>query len=249
MAKPLIRLYLDHPLTLDATCYLTNEQAHYLHNVMRQKVGDQLLLFNGKDGQWLGAITALDKKHCQVMLREQTHNQCQSPTVMLCFAPVKNAPIQNIVRCATELGVAMLQPIITERTIVRKVNVERLHSICVEAAEQCMRLHVPVVNEPISLNKLFQGAFTAYHFVLCDESGGGKPIRNVLPTLAKHNIAFILGPEGGFSPKEFETMKTQSQLLAVGMGARILKADTAALAALTCYQSLIGDWDEPPAFE
>jgi 16S rRNA (uracil1498-N3)-methyltransferase len=246
---PNIRLYTNFTLSLGAHIELSRDNVHYLSNVMRKKEGYQLLFFNGKDGEWLGEITAIDKKHGQVTLIKQTKPQKPSPDIWLCFAPVKNAPINNMVEKATELGVAVLQPVFTQYTIATRVNTERLSANVMEAAEQSERVTIPEVREPLKLDAMLKNWDENRKIILCDESGSSAPITKALQQLEKGAHAILIGPEGGFSQTEFEIMKNKPYIMGVGMGPRILRADTAAIAALTCYQSILGDWDEPPHFK
>lgn len=243
-----IRLYTQSPLSVDNSIELLKENVHYLSNVMRKKAGYQLVLFNGQDGEWLGEIEYMDKKSGQVRLLKQLRQQKAEPDIWLCFAPVKNAPINNLVEKATELGVAVLQPVITQHTITSKVNTERLLANAIEAAEQSERLTIPKVNEPVKLQDLLDKWDGSRKLILCDESGSGQPVDKALRPIGSQPCAILIGPEGGFAQTEFEIMKNKPYIVRVGMGPRILRADTAAIAALTCYQSILGDWDEPPHF-
>jgi 16S rRNA (uracil1498-N3)-methyltransferase len=245
----MIRLYTTSPLTLNSTIELTTENVHYLSNVMRKKEGHRILLFNGIDGEFLGQIESISKKHGQIRIISETRKQKAEPDIWLCFAPVKNAPINNLVEKATELGVAVLQPVITQHTIVNRVNTDRLLANAIEAAEQSERLTIPKVTEPIKLEKLLQNWDNNRSLILCDESGMGEPIIKKLQQIKTSSHAILIGPEGGFSQTEFEIMKNNPYIVRVGMGPRILRADTAAIAALTCVQSILGDWDEQPNFK
>jgi 16S rRNA (uracil1498-N3)-methyltransferase len=244
-----IRLYTNQPLSAGSSIELSSENVHYLSNVMRKKAGYQLELFNGKDGQWLGEIESLQKKSGQVRILNQTRMQKPEPDIWLCFAPVKNAPINNLVEKATELGVSVLQPVITNRTIVNRVNTERLVANVMDASQQCERLTLPTVQEPLKLEKLLENWDISRKLILCDESGKGQTIIPALQALKQTPCAILIGPEGGFSQTEFEIMRNKPYIIPVSMGPRILRADTAAIAALTCVQSILGDWDEPPNFK
>jgi 16S rRNA (uracil1498-N3)-methyltransferase len=244
-----IRLYTNQPLSAGSSIELSPENVHYLSNVMRKKAGYQLELFNGKDGQWLGEIESLQKKSGQVRILNQTRMQKPEPDIWLCFAPVKNAPINNLVEKATELGVSVLQPVITNRTIVNRVNTERLVANVMDASQQCERLTLPTVQEPLKLEKLLENWDISRKLILCDESGKGQTIIPALQALKQTPCAILIGPEGGFSQTEFEIMRNKPYIIPVSMGPRILRADTAAIAALTCVQSILGDWDEPPNFK
>jgi 16S rRNA (uracil1498-N3)-methyltransferase len=246
---PKIRLFTTAHLQQSTIIDLQKEQAHYLVNVMRKKQGDSLLIFNGVDGEWLANITASGKKHCQVTLHEKTRQQKPQPDVWLCFAPVKNSPITNIVQKATELGASMLQPVITQHTIVNKINGERLGAIAIESAEQSERITVPAIMGLITLDKLLASWDGTRKLILCDESGQCPPMPQVLAKLNKGDkYAILIGPEGGFSMQEFALLKKQPYVISVGMGPRILRADTAAIVALASVFSILGDWDEKPNF-
>ncbi len=244
-----IRLFTQSKLSNDECIELTTENVHYLLNVMRKKSGDNILLFNGIDGEWLGSIESLSKKYGTVRILEKTREYKKEPDIWLCFAPVKNAPIQNIVQKATELGISTLQPVFTQYTVINNVNTERMLANAVEASEQSERLSVPKIREPIKLNNMLENWEKDRKLILCDESGSGQPAVKALENLDnKGKYAILIGPEGGFSPTEFEIMHKKHYIIPVGLGPRILRADTAAIAAIVCYQSILGDWDETPKF-
>jgi len=245
---PKIRIYTENELLKDGVVELVKEQAHYLCNVMRQKEGEEILVFNGASGEWLAKINSISKKNCSLQMVKQTREQKSEPDIWLCFAPVKNAPINYLVQKATELGVSKLVPVFTQRTVVSRVNTERLKLIAVEAAEQSRRLTVPEIEEPVKLSALINGWDENRGLILCDESGGGKPFAKALNDDSRKKYSIIIGPEGGFSQSEFEMLKNKPYVIAVGMGPRILRADTAAIAALTSYMNVLGDWDEQPNF-
>jgi len=245
----MIRLYLPIQLSSDRIVELPKEQAHYLANVMRKKTGDEIAVFNGKDGQWQAHIADISKRNCSLTIAGQTKKQKPEPDLWLCFAPVKNAPLAFIAQKATELGIAKLIPVITGHTITSKVNTDRLRANVIEASEQCERLTIPQVEEPIKLEHLLSKWDSSRKLILCDESGGGKPYKTALADEKEQKHAILIGPEGGFAQSEFENLRKQPYIIPVGMGPRILRADTAALAAITCYMSLLGDWDEQPRFK
>lgn len=247
---PAIRLYTDVTFSTHRNVSLSKEQAHYLKNVMRRKAGDEVRLFNGKDGEWLGNITMLTKSHADILLQKQLKQQQSEPRVRLCFAPVKNAPQHFLVQKATELGVSELQPIVTRHTVVSRVNTDKLRANVLEAAEQCGRLSLPEVKEPLTFDRFMQQRDASSLLIFCDETGGGAPALQALSSLQQNGFPTILiGPEGGFAPDELAKMYAISHRVAVGLGPRILRADTAALAALTLVQAVAGDWERPPKFE
>jgi 16S rRNA (uracil1498-N3)-methyltransferase len=246
---PTIRLYTEHKLYQDNNLQLSKEHAHYLYNVMRQKAGSYITLFNGIDGQWSGRIESIDKKTVFITITDKTKDQKNAPDLWLCFAPVKNAPLSNLVQKATELGVSRLQPVITGHTVVNKVNLERLLLIATEAAEQSHRLDIPTINQPVKFDQLISGWDEERIMILCDESGSGSPLVEILRNTNADKHAIIIGPEGGFSKSEFEIMKNKPYIMAASLGPRILRADTAAIAAISCYQNILGDWDERTLFK
>ncbi len=247
---PKIRLFTTNLLQKTALIDLTKEQAHYLVNVMRRKEGDAVAVFNGIDGEWRAFITSYSRKHCQLQIIQQTRLQTNNPDIWLCFAPVKNAPIQNIIQKATELGVKTMQPVLTKHTIVTKVNVSRLSLVAIEAAEQCGRITVPEIMEVITLDKMLANWDENRQLILCDESGGGTSMVTALLKLNKGGkYAVLIGPEGGFAQSEFAILRNHPYIIPVGMGPRILRADTAAIVALAGVFSILGDWDERPGFK
>jgi 16S rRNA (uracil1498-N3)-methyltransferase len=241
-----IRLYVEAPLAAGASVGLSRDQAHYLRSVMRLEAGAALLLFNGGDGEWRGRIDGLGKGWASVALEARTREQTAEPDLWLVFAPIKRARIDFVAQKATELGVSALVPVFTRRTAVERVNAERLRANAIEAAEQCERLSVPAVLEPEPLEKLLARWPAERRLLLCDETGG-EPIADALAehrrrSLAPGPWAVVVGPEGGFEPGELDRMRKLPIVTAVGLGPRALRADTAALAALACWQAQLGDW-------
>ena len=242
MATP--RLFVDGPLAAGAALALPPPQAHYVTRVMRRRPGDALLLFNGRDGEWRGEIGAA-RKGCAVTVAERTRPQAAGPDVWLVFAPVKRAPIDLIATKATELGAAALCPVITRHTAVGRVNLDRLRANAVEAAEQCGRLDVPDCRAPVALGDLVAAWPDGRRLLLCDETGGGAPIAAALAGAAREPTApwaVVAGPEGGFADDEVRALAALPGALRVSLGPRILRAETAALAALACWQAQLGDW-------
>ncbi len=243
------RLYIDTALSQDASVTLDADRAHYLRNVLRLEPGAAVSLFNGRDGEWSGSIASLSKRGAEVALVKQTRMQTQEPDLWLVFAPIKKARIDFIAEKATELGVSLLQPVFTQHTAMTRVNVERLRANAMEAAEQTERLSVPQLREAVTLDVLLQSWPSERRLLVCDEAGGGKPIAEALGALdaaAKGAPwAILTGPEGGFDRSELDLLRKLPFVISVGLGPRILRADTAALAALVCWQALIGDWQLP----
>jgi 16S rRNA (uracil1498-N3)-methyltransferase len=243
------RLFVDAGLAAGGETSLDDAQAHYLRHVMRRADGAPLLLFNGRDGEWKATLGLRGKKGATARVGERSRPQAAEPDIWLCFAPVKRARIDWIAEKATELGVAVLQPVITQHTVVERVNVERLRANAIEAAEQTERLSVPEVRPPVDLMNLLAGWPAGRHLLMADETGGGRPIAEVLGGLDEvaraAPWALVIGPEGGFAGTELTALRRMRDVIAVGLGPRILRADTAALAALACWQALVGDWRQP----
>jgi 16S rRNA (uracil1498-N3)-methyltransferase len=224
---------------------LSTDQARYLAQVMRRGVGDPILLFNGRDGEWQGALTSLSKKSATMHLEHQTRSQDNERELRLLFAPIKRTATDLIVQKATELGVTVLQPVITQHTNSDRVRTDRLKAIAMEAAEQCCRMMVPDVCEPIALSDAVTDWPDGDVLFVMDETGGGDPVADVMSETACRNAggaAFVVGPEGGFSETELDLLRSLPFSKSVSLGPRILRADTAALVTLTCWQALCGDW-------
>src|SRR5436853_6625195 len=243
------RLFVEADLAAGVEAPLNEAQAHYLRHVMRRDDGAPLLLFNGRDGEWRATLALRGKKAAAAVVGERTREQTAEPDLWLCFAPIKRARIDYIAEKATELGVAVLQPVLTQHTSVDRVNVERLRANAIEAAEQTERLTVPEVRAPVDLTRLLATWPAERRLLICDETGGGSPIAEALRALdaaaRAAPWAIAIGPEGGFAEAELAALRRMKDVMAVGLGPRILRADTAALAALACWQALVGDWQSP----
>ena len=237
-----VRLHVEAALGDDVRVTPDEAQAHYLLHVMRAKLGDAVRLFNGRDGEWLASVVEASKRSCSLVCRKQLAPQSHVPDVWLVFAPIKKTPADYVVQKATELGVKRLQPVFTRRTIVTRVNLERMRANAVEAAEQSERLDVPEIGEPQPLNALLASWPADRAILFCDEAGEASPIATALADIPNGPTAIFTGPEGGFDPAERETIRARRNVVAVSLGSRILRADTAALSALAVWQSLRGDW-------
>lgn len=242
------RLFVEAALAAGDEAPLSDAHAHYLRNVMRRAEDAPLLLFNGRDGEWRASLS-LRGKSASARIVERTREQTPEPDVWLCFAPIKRARIDFVAEKATELGASVLQPILTRHTAVERVKVDRLRANAIEAAEQTERLFVPEVREPVDLARLIAAWPAGRRLLICDETGGGPPIAAALGALdeaaRRAPWAIVIGPEGGFAADELKALRAVPGMLAVGLGPRILRADTAALAALACWQALIGDGRNP----
>lgn len=237
-----VRLYVEAPLGTGARVEATQGQGHYLLHVMRAKVGNRVLLFNGREGEWLARIAEATKRGCDLVCERQTRPQQSGQDIWLSFAPLKKTPADYLTQKATELGVSVLQPVITRRTIVARVNIERMRANAIEAAEQSGRLTVPEIRAPVLLEKLLENWPASHRILFCDEAGEARPIAEALAGTASAAWAVLTGPEGGFDPVEREAVRGGAFVTPVSLGPRILRADTAALAALAVWQALKGDW-------
>lgn len=242
------RLFIDQPFSANRSISLSEAQAHYLKNVLRMGLGDPVHLFNGRDGEWRSVIDRISRRRCSAILEEQIFEQKNEPNLWLVFAPVKRARIDFIAAKATELGVSALMPVFTEFTDVSRVNTQRLRANAMEAAEQCGRLSVPKVNEPENLTSVLESWPEDRYLLYCDETGDGTGIAGYLKlaktTSKTMTTAFLIGPEGGFSRSELDLLKEKNNVTAIDLGPRILRADTAAIAALSCWLSVLGDWND-----
>jgi 16S rRNA (uracil1498-N3)-methyltransferase len=237
-----VRLFVAAAFAPDAVVTLGEAQAHYVRHVMRLSVGDGLRVFNGRDGEWTATLAAVAKKSCTVRLAAQTRCQEPTPDLWLAFAPLKRARVDLLVEKATELGVAALCPVVTQHAAAERVNVDRLRAIAVEAAEQCERLTVPEVRAPGALAEMLAQWPPARRLYVLDETGAGVPLAAGLDAGASQPCAFLVGPEGGFAQSELDALARLPFVSRVGLGPRILRAETAALAALVIWQSRVGDW-------
>lgn len=236
-----VRLFVETPLVVGASVALSPAQTHYLAHVMRSRKGDVLRVFNGIDGEWLAQIQAVSGRACDLECLSRVAPQSDAPDLWLVFAPIKKTAADYVTQKATELGVRVLQPIFTRRTVVHRVNVRRMRTNAIEAAEQSGRLTVPDVREPIVLEKVLLHWPAERKLLFCDESGG-TGVAEALTQASSGAWAVLTGPEGGFEPAERERIRACPQSVAVSLGTRILRADTAALAALAIWQALRGDW-------
>ncbi|MGN6515853.1 MAG: 16S rRNA (uracil(1498)-N(3))-methyltransferase [Rhizomicrobium sp.] len=237
-----VRLYVQASLGERARVVPEDAQAHYLLHVMRAKAGDRVSLFNGRDGEWLARVADISKRSCVLACEKQARAQAATPDIWLCFAPIKKTPADYVVQKATELGVSALQPVFTRRTIVTRINEERMKANAVEAAEQSDRLTIPEIRGAMALDKLLQSWPRDRHIIHCDEGGDAKPIAEAVRGMNAKAFAILTGPEGGFDPAERDLIRGQDFVTPVTLGPRILRADTAALAALAVWQSVKGDW-------
>jgi len=237
-----VRLYVEAALGVAARVEPSTQQAHYLLHVMRAKRGDAVQLFNGRDGEWLARIDDATRRSCVLLCERQTETQTETPDIWLVFAPIKKTPGDYVAQKATELGVRMLQPVYTRRTIARRVNLERMRANAIEAAEQSGRFTVPEIREPCDLDKLIAAWPRERRLLFCDEAGNAPSIHDALMHAPDGPWAVLTGPEGGFDGEERALVRALPCVVPVTLGARILRADTAALSALAVWQAIRGDW-------
>ncbi|MGP1394524.1 MAG: 16S rRNA (uracil(1498)-N(3))-methyltransferase [Inquilinaceae bacterium] len=244
--RPRTRLFVPDPLGVDATVELSAGQAHYLRRVLRLTAGDMVALFNGRDGEWLARCAMRGKTVAATPLR-RVRPQAAGPDLWLCFAPVKKTATDFIVEKATELGVARLRPVRTQRTETARINLERLTAHVIEAAEQCERLDVPSLSPIVDLAALPSAWPPDRLLLVCAETGTVEPLADVARASAGRPVAFLTGPEGGFAMSELDALGKLPFVRFVGLGPRILRAETAALAVLAGWQTVAGDGRERPA--
>ncbi len=236
--RSLPRLYVEPPLSAGVAVGLDSGQANYLGNVLRLGVGDEVLLFDGVSGEWLARVVEVGKRRMILGVAEATRPQERVPDLTLAFAPIKKGRIEFLVEKAIELGVARLEPVITHRTIVDKVNLERMRSHIVEAAEQCGRTALAEIAEPVKLAFWLKALDPTRPLYFADETGGEA----ANAAFRSGPATILVGPEGGFTAEEGAAIRALPNTTAISLGPRILRAETAALAAVTSYMALVGDW-------
>jgi len=239
-----IRLFVEDDLASGTGFTLGRDQSHYLQNVMRRGVGDRVALFNGRDGEFWAELTEMRRGAVGLSLGEQFREQAPEPDLWLVFAPIKRAAVHFMVTKATELGVSRIVPVITARTNSERVNTRRLRANATEAAEQSERLSVPEIDEPVRFPAFLEQWPDTRRLLVGDETGAGRPIAEVAAEMAQTPmpLAVMTGPEGGFAPDELDQLRDVPFVTPVGLGPRVLRADTAALAALAVVQAVAGDW-------
>jgi 16S rRNA (uracil1498-N3)-methyltransferase len=241
-----VRLYVDAPLAAQQNIALDHNQSNYLTNVLRLRPGDQVMIFNGRDGEWR-AILGGTAKRPELSVKEQTRSQPAPGNLHYLFAPLKHARLDYMVQKAVEMGASRLQPVLTEHTQVARVNLGRIRGNAIEAAEQCGILSLPDIAEPISLTRLIGGFDKDRLLVFCDEEA---EIRDPMAALSRFQgrgaepipVAVLIGPEGGFADDERRALLGLPKVVRLSLGPRILRADTAAVAALALVAAVLGDW-------
>ncbi len=239
---PSVRLFVETPLGEGAAVDCSPGQANYLGNVMRMKAGDELLLFNGRDGEWRGRVSDVRKGRVKLEAITYVRPQTGGPDIQYLFAPLKKARLDYMVQKATEMGAGVLQPVITRRTVAERVNVERMRANVIEAAEQCGVLRIPEVREPVKLMAALETWPAERALVFANEAAPIASPLDALATLPKGPSALLIGPEGGFDPTEREALLRLPFVHAISLGPRVMRADTAAVAALALMNAVLGDW-------
>ncbi len=252
------RLYLEARFNQGESVVLDRAAANYLRNVLRLKDGDPILVFNGHDGEWQGTLAASGKRALAVELQEQTRPQPPAADLHYLFAPIKHARLDYMVQKAVELGASRLQPVLTRHTQTSRVNLDRMRANAIEAAEQCGILAVPEIAKPVELKAMLAHALAERLIIFCDEEAeiadpvaALAQVRNQPTALVPIDaakpmaLAVLIGPEGGFSEDERAALLKLPNVLRLALGPRVLRADTAAVAALTLVQAVLGDWIAP----
>ena len=239
------RLYVQQPLIADQKIDLPPDQSRYLTRVMRLEPGAPVRAFNGADGEWRCTLSGSPKSVALVPI-EKIREQELGPDVNLLFAPIKKARTDFIIEKATELGVREILPVFTDYSQTNRVRIDRFESLAVEAAEQTERMDIPNVHEPQNLPKLLSEWDTSRVLIFCDESAEVAPLSSFSHKISEKPAAILIGPEGGFSPKEREMLSALDFVIAMTLGPRILRAESAVVSALTRWQSQLGDWQKSP---
>jgi len=236
------RLFVEDDLASGGTISLGRDQSHYLGNVLRMREGADVLLFNGRHGEWLARIAALEKKIVHLDLVEETRPQPPAPDLVYAFAPIKAGRLDYLVQKAVEMGAGVLQPVQTHHTQLSKVGRERLEANALEAAEQCGILALPPVRDMVKFDRLITDWEPGRRLIFCDEASGTNNPLPILCAIEERKLGLLIGPEGGFSDEERRQLHALPFVTAIPLGPRILRADTAAVAAMALIQATIGDW-------
>jgi 16S rRNA (uracil1498-N3)-methyltransferase len=236
------RLFVEADLVDGGTVACTPAQTNYLRNVLRLEVGDSILVFNGRHGEWRAELTEAGRRGTALAVRIRTRPQEGGPDIDYLFAPLKRARLDYMVEKATEMGAARLRPVLTRRTVAERVNIERMRAHTIEAAEQCGILGLPEIRAPEKLDRVIAGWEAARPIVFCDEDSVETCPFTALARIPPGPVAVLIGPEGGFDPAERELLSSQPFVTRIALGPRILRADTAAVAALALVNAVLGDW-------
>lgn len=237
------RLFIDQPLKQGSMIDLEREQANYLLNVLRLKDDSQLLVFNGQDGEWLTNLKQEGRKKAALTLVEQTRAQPEPSDLVVLFAPIKVGRLEYMVQKMVEMGAGTIQPVFTDHTQLHKINEKRLSANIIEAAEQCGVLSIPQLNPAIKLSHLLSDWDESRQIIFCDEGTETNNPLSQLGAQSTEKFALLIGPEGGFSTQEREMLQSLNYVTPIPLGPRILRADTALVAAMAVLQATIGDWE------
>ena len=237
-----IRLFVDDTPDTGRELVCTRAQANYLLNVMRLQSGAELLIFDGRTGEWRAELVVQGRGRCALRPLERVREQIAGPDIEYLFSPLKRARLDYMVQKATEMGVAALQPVLTQHTAVARVNAERMRANVIEAAEQCGVLRVPEVRAPVSLDGLLADWDAARPIIYCDEDAPITSPLDALKRVTPGRLAVLIGPEGGFDARERNRLRSLSFVTPVSLGPRVMRADTAAVAALSLVNAVLGDW-------
>ena len=242
MAHKLQRLFVQCPLKGRGKVELDQEQVHYLGHVLRLHQGEKVLVFNGKDGEWCAELSVVHKKRAELSLDHQTRPQEDGPDLHYLFAPLKRARLDYMAQKATEMGVSVLRPVITHHTVAERVKRDRILANAIEAAEQCGILHVPEVMEPVKLSKVLADWDDERLLIFADEVAPHASPIEALSRAGRRPLAVLIGPEGGFDREERAALLAMPFVLPISLGPRVMRADTAAVAALALVNAALGDW-------
>jgi 16S rRNA (uracil1498-N3)-methyltransferase len=239
------RLFVEPPLGAGATVPLAPPQAHYLKDVLRLQPGERVLAFNGRDGEWHGRLVPVGKRGLALVIESQTRPQTAGPDLHYLFAPLKRARLDYMVQKAVEMGAARLAPVMTRHTQAERVNVERMRANAIEAAEQCGILRLPEIAAPVALADALAALAPERLLVFCDEDAPiADPVAALGAAAGAAALAVLVGPEGGFATEERELLLARPNIVRLALGPRILRADTAAVAALALVEAVLGDWHD-----
>jgi 16S rRNA (uracil1498-N3)-methyltransferase len=236
------RLFVSNIINADAEIALPPAQAHYLMHVLRLSEGAEVLIFDGKSGEWRAEIVKARKGICCIRMRQMVREQTAAQDVHYAFAPLKQARLDYMVQKAAEMGASVLKPVITAHTAVARLNLERMHANAVEAAEQCGILTIPSIDPPVRLEALVKACEKSRTIVFCDERAAIAPPLEAIAKLKGRKITALIGPEGGFSESERALLLSKESVCPVSLGPRIMRADTAAVAILALINAVLGDW-------
>ena len=239
------RLFIDAPISEGVAIAAEKDQSHYLLTVLRMEPGSELLLFNGRDGEWRARLESPAKKKAVLVPLSLERPQPPAPDLVFCFAPIKAGRLDWMVEKAVEMGAGAIQPVLTQFTQNTRLNAEKINAWIMEAAEQCGVLAIPELRPATKLGDLLERWDTSRQLIFCDEDSSTDNPAGALSGLQEKKLGVLVGPEGGFSDEERELLRGKPFVTAIPLGPRILRADTAAVAALTAVQMICGDWDAP----